>query len=185
MTGVDAHPWSALVTPAAHLPNFRYSPAGKARFTAQEWAVVQSFLRGLVGSGGNGGGGEGDGGGGEGGGGEGGGGGGEGAVHRAEWCYGVSGEGLSDREAGIINYLRGLNITPCLTYLLARSLEPEPDPTPSLEPAQTDTTSPLPSKRSELASLTIDVGAFAIEVVATRGAVSGISLVHESDPNPT
>ena len=63
------HPWSAFVTPAAHLPNFRYSPAGKARFTAQEWAVVQSFLRWLVGSGG---GGEGEGGGGEGEGGEGG-----------------------------------------------------------------------------------------------------------------
>ena len=187
----DAHPWSALVTPAAHLPNFRYSPAGKARFTAQEWAVVQSFLRWLVGSGGNGSGGEGggNGGGGEGdcGCGEGDGGEGEGTVHRAEWCYAASAaEGLSDREAGIINYLRGLNITPCLTYLLARSLEPEPDPTPSLEPTQPapDTTSPLPSKRSELATLTIDVGAFAIEVVATRGAVSGISLVHESDSNP-
>ena len=132
--------------------------------------------------GGNGGGGEGDCGCGEGDGGEG-----EGTVHRAEWCYAASAaEGLSDREAGIINYLRGLNITPCLTYLLARSLEPEPDPTPSLEPTQPapDTTSPLPSKRSELATLTIDVGAFAIEVVATRGAVSGISLVHESDSNP-
>ena len=157
-TRTDDHPWSALVTPAAHLPNFRYSSAGKARFTAQEWAVVQSFLRWLVGSGGSGG---------NGGGGEGDGGGGEGAAHRAEWCYEGSVEGLSDREAGIINYLRGLNITPCLTYLLARSLEPEPDPT------------------SPLASLTIDVGAFAIEVVATRGAVSGISLVHESGRRET
>ena len=135
------HPWSAFVTPAAHLPNFRYSPAGKARFTAQEWAVVQSFLRWLVGSG-SGGGGKGEGGGG--GEGEGGGGGegegGEGAAHRTEWCYEGSTEGLSDREAGIINYLQGLSIGPCLTYLLARSLEAEAEPT------------------SPLAALTIDVG---------------------------
>jgi len=171
------NPWSALVTPAAHLPNFRYSPAGKARFSAAEWAVVQSFLRWLVGSsgngggsgGGSGGGGEGDGGGGEddGDAGEGDGGGGDGAAHRAEWCYEGSADGLSEREAGILNYLRGLNMSPCLTYLLARSLEPAPD-----------TTSPL-------ASLTIDVGAFAIEVVASRGAVSRVSLVHESGrPSP-
>ena len=116
------HPWSAFVTPAAHLPNFRYSPAGKARFTAQEWAVVQSFLRWLVRSGG-GGGGEGE----RGGGGEGEGG--EGAAHRTEWCYEGSTEGLSDREAGIINYLQGLSIGPCLSYLLARSLEAEAEPT--------------------------------------------------------
>ena len=134
---MEEHPWSALVTPAIHLPNFRYSPEGKPRFTAKEWAVVQSFMRWLVGS----------------------------AGHHAEWCYEASADGLSEREAGIINYLRGLYITPCLSYLLTRSLEHA-------------TTSPLPS-------LTIDVGAFAIEVTADRGAVSGISLVHESGRRQT
>ena len=129
---LEEHPWSALVTPAAHLPNFRYSRDGKARFTAQEWAVVQSFMRWLVGS----------------------------AGHQAEWRYEASADGVTDREAGIIHYLRGIHITPCLSYLLEHSLE-------------RDATSPLPT-------LTIDVGAFAIEVAADRGVVSGISLVHES-----
>jgi len=69
---------------------------------------------------------------------------------------------LSDREAGIINYLQGLSIGPCLSYLLARSLEAEAEPT------------------SPLAALTIDVGGFAIEVVASRGALSRISLVRQS-----
>ena len=118
--------------------------------------MVQSFLRWLVRSGGEG---EGEGGGGgEGEGGEGG----EGAAHRTEWCYEGSKEGLSDREAGVINYLQGLSIGPCLSYLLARSLEAEAEPT------------------SPLAALTIDVGGFAIEVVASRGALSRISLVRQS-----
>ena len=84
--------------------------------------MVQSFLRWLVDSG-SGGGGEGE----RGGGGKGEGG--EGAAHRTEWCYEGSTEGLSDREAGIINYLQGLSIGPCLAYLLARSLEAEAEPT--------------------------------------------------------
>ena len=117
--------------------------------------MVQSFLRWLVDSG-SGGGGEGE----RGGGGKGEGG--EGAAHRTEWCYEGSTEGLSEREAGIINYLQGLSIGPCLSYLLARSLEVEAEPT------------------SPLAALTIDVGGFAIEVVASRGALSRISLVRQN-----
>ena len=128
--------WTAFVTPAPHMPNFRYTSEGKARFTSNEWAAVESFVAWL------------------------------GSVSSddlskkaSEWRYEPS-RGASDREAGIVNYLRGLYITPCLSYLLASSLDG-------------DHTGPLPA-------LSIDVGAFAIEVVADRGTVARVSLVHES-----
>lgn len=127
--------WNAFVTPALHLPNFRYSAEGKARFTAKEWGVVESFVSWLSGVNST-------------------------DLSKAcEWRYEPS-AGAGDREVGIINFLRGLYIAPCLTYLLASSLDG--------------------ARRGPLPALTIDVGGFAIEVVADRGAVSRVSLIHES-----
>ena len=132
-------PWTAFVSPAAHLPNFRYTIQGKARFSANEWSALESFvcwcggvtLEQLA------------------------------REQWAEWPYQPSSssvDGDRDREAGLVNYLRGLCIGPCLRYLLDRSLEtPESD-----------------------AAVTIGVGAFAIEVTAEHGAVRGVSLLHET-----
>lgn len=130
-------PWTAFVSPAAHMPNFRYTVEGKARFTANEWSALESFVCWLGGV----------------------------TLEQlareqwAEWRYQPRGDSLDgDREAGLVNYLRGLCIAPCLRYLLDRSLE---------------------ASGSD-AAVTIDVGAFAIEVTAQDGAVHGVSLLHET-----
>lgn len=130
-------PWTAFVSPAAHLPNFRCTAEGKARFTANEWSALESFVGWLGGL----------------------------TWERlareqwTEWPYQPSGKSVdADREAGLVNYLRGLCMAPCLRYLLDGSLEPS----------------------GSDAAVTIDVGAFALEVTAEHGAVRGVSLLHET-----
>ena len=105
--------------PAIPLPNF----------TAEELAVLESFVRWL---------------------------GGLQWPAVAEWQFKRSDE---PDESGIISYLKGLHITPCIEYLLQSSLAPEVGDSPQL---------------------LIDVGAFAIEMEAKRGVMSRVTLVHET-----